>query len=129
MRMRSHVSRDGEQPTAGVLQRQVPGSCEPSEGTGEICAEGEDGMTTKATAVTPLAEEIARIVIAEMRESGPVQRRLFTLREACEYTGLSEDAIRFKAAAGQIPVTRIDRFLRFDRVELDRWIRENTRTE
>ena len=86
-------------------------------------------MSAKATAVTPLAEEIAAIVVSRLQENGTVQRRLFTLREACEYTGLSEDAIRHKVAAREIPVTRVDRYLRFDRMELDRWIRNHTTTD
>jgi excisionase family DNA binding protein len=86
-------------------------------------------VNAKPTALTPLAEEIARAVVAMLQDAGPVQRRLFTLREACEYTGLTDDAIRHKAAAGEIPVTRVDRYLRFDKLELDRWIRESTTRE
>jgi excisionase family DNA binding protein len=74
-------------------------------------------------------DQIAEAIAAKVNERQRLTKRLLTLEEACEYTGLTEDGIRCKVAAGKIPVTRIDRKLRFDRLKLDHLIEEKTRVE
>jgi excisionase family DNA binding protein len=76
-----------------------------------------------------LAQAIADLVATRLQESGPVKQRLLDSKEAAKYLGVSEHTLRHWTAAGDIPVTRIDAKLRFDVLELDRWIKENTKTE
>ena len=52
--------------------------------------------------------------------------RLMDLRELCTYLGITERQARNFVAKGKIPVTRIDARLRFDIVEIDKWIRRQT---
>lgn len=52
--------------------------------------------------------------------------RLRDLPWLVEYTGLSKDTIYELVKQNRIPVTRIDRRLRFDIVAIDRWITRNT---
>lgn len=80
-------------------------------------------------AANQFAQEIASLVAAKLSGSTGVNKRVFTLADASEYTGLSEDAIRHKVAAGKMPTVNIDRKLRFDRRDLDRWIDEHRKME
>ena len=52
--------------------------------------------------------------------------RLRDLPWLVEYTGLSKDTIYQLVKDNRIPVTRIDRRLRFDIVAIDKWIRRST---
>lgn len=52
--------------------------------------------------------------------------RLRDLPWLVEYTGLSKDTIYELVKQNRIPVTRIDRRLRFDIVAIDKWIRRHT---
>ena len=52
--------------------------------------------------------------------------RLRDLSWLVQYTGLSKDTIYKLVKEGRIPVTRIDRRLRFDIVEIDKWIKRHT---
>lgn len=57
------------------------------------------------------------------------ERQLGRLRDLSwlvEYTGLSKDTIYELVKQNRIPVTRIDRRLRFDIVAIDKWITRNT---
>ena len=60
--------------------------------------------------------------MSEERQHG----RLRDLSWLVEYTGLSKDTIYELVKQNRIPVTRIDRRLRFDIVAIDKWITRNT---
>jgi excisionase family DNA binding protein len=60
-------------------------------------------------------------------ESGQLGR-LRDLPWLVEYTGLSKDTIYELVKQNRIPVTRIDRRLRFDIVAIDKWIGRHTTT-
>lgn len=75
------------------------------------------------------ADEIATRVAEKLNALPRVAKRLFTMAEAAEYTGLTEDAIRRKVSQRKIPFVKIDRFSRFDKQDLDRWIEENRQYE
>jgi excisionase family DNA binding protein len=63
-------------------------------------------------------------------EERPSQRgrakRLFTVSEAAEYLGRSENAVKLLIHRGKLPVTRIDSKSQIDRQALDRLIDECT---
>ena len=52
--------------------------------------------------------------------------RLLDVPQLCDYLGLTERQVRHLVETGQIPVTRLDRRLRFDVVAIDRWIKKST---
>ena len=56
-------------------------------------------------------------------------KRLFTVPEAAEYLGRSENAIKILIHRGKLPVTRIDRKSQIDRRALDKLIDECTYLE
>lgn len=58
-------------------------------------------------------------------ESGQLGR-LRDLAWLASYTGLSKDTIYELVKQNRIPVTRIDRRLRFDIVAIDKWINRHT---
>ncbi len=53
-------------------------------------------------------------------------KRLFTISEAAEYLGRSENAVKLLIHRGKLPVTRIDRKSQIDRKALDKLIDECT---
>jgi hypothetical protein len=53
------------------------------------------------------------------RRNGPVPRRLLNLKDAAEYLGRSEWALRELIWKGRIPVVRIDRRIQLDLKDLD----------
>jgi excisionase family DNA binding protein len=61
-------------------------------------------------------------IVSDERQLG----RLRDLPWLIEYTGLSKDTIYKLVKEGRIPVTRIDRRLRFDIVAIDKWINRHT---
>jgi excisionase family DNA binding protein len=68
-------------------------------------------------------EAIATEVALRLESMGLAsQQRLMDVHDAARYLGMTANAIREKAAVGQLPCVRIDGKLRFDRRELDRWI-------
>ncbi len=70
-----------------------------------------------------LIEAIAEAVALKLQRMGlACQQRLMDVHDTARYLGMTENAIREKACAGDIPCVRIDVKLRFDRRELDRWI-------
>lgn len=78
-----------------------------------------------------LGQLIEEAVQRALRKAGPagVQKRLYTVNEASEYLGMTEEAIRAKVLANQIPRVSIDRKLRFDKLDLDRWIEQHRTAE
>lgn len=79
----------------------------------------------------PFSAIIEAAMLRALEKAGPlgVTRRLYRLSEAAEYLGMSEEALRAKVATGGIPHVHIDRYLRFDKVALDRWIEAHQRVE
>lgn len=75
-------------------------------------------------------DELATILAEKIVKKRPrPAKRLYSIADASEYLGMTESAIRNKVAAGQLPHVQIDRKLRFDRVDLDRWIEQHRRLE
>jgi excisionase family DNA binding protein len=75
-------------------------------------------------------DELATILAEKIVKKRPrPAKRLYSIGDASEYLGMTESAIRNKVAAGQLPHVQIDRKLRFDRVDLDRWIEEHRKLE
>jgi excisionase family DNA binding protein len=54
-----------------------------------------------------------------------LDRRLLSVREAAQYLGRSEIAVREMTWNGKLPHIRTDRRVMFDIRDLDRWIDEN----
>jgi len=73
---------------------------------------------------TPLAEEIAAIVVERLRERH-VEQRLFTTADAAKYLGCSDSQVKRFASAGRLRAIRMDSSLRFDRRDLDLLIDSN----
>jgi excisionase family DNA binding protein len=69
-----------------------------------------------------LIEAIAEAVAAKLERMAGAQQRLMDVHDTARYLGMTENAIREKVSAGDLPCIRIDGKLRFDRRELDRWI-------
>ena len=51
-----------------------------------------------------------------------ISRRLLTVREAAQYIGRTESAVRELVWNGKLPHIRTDRRVMFDIRDLDRWI-------
>jgi excisionase family DNA binding protein len=66
-----------------------------------------------------LADAIARRVVEIMADR---DTRLMTVKQAAEYLGLSQKAVRHKIAEGTIPAVREGSRVRLDRGDLDHWI-------
>jgi excisionase family DNA binding protein len=67
-------------------------------------------------------EAIADAVARRLERMAGMRQRLMDVHDAAKYLGMTENAIREKASAGELPYIRIDGRLRFDRREIDRWI-------
>jgi excisionase family DNA binding protein len=50
------------------------------------------------------------------------EKRLFTIKEASEYLGKSVKALYHMVERRQIPFVKIRKNLRFDKIDLDKWI-------
>jgi hypothetical protein len=68
-----------------------------------------------------LIEAIADAVARKLDFLRNTQRRLVEVEEATTYLGMSVNALRHKGGM-EIPVIRIDMQLRFDLLDLDRYI-------
>lgn len=68
-----------------------------------------------------LVEAIADAVAVKLERMYGQRQRLLTVMAAAEYLGLNQDQIRERAGR-EFPSVRIDRWLRFDRRDLDRYI-------
>ena len=67
-----------------------------------------------------LADAIANRVLARLQRSQDA--RLLSVREAAEYLGRTEKALRHMVANGTIPAVREGSRVHLDRADLDRWI-------
>ena len=54
-----------------------------------------------------------------------MEPRLLTITEASQYLSLHPKTIYFMARKGELPVVKVGRAVRFDRVALDRWIEKS----
>jgi excisionase family DNA binding protein len=52
--------------------------------------------------------------------------RLLYLKELCEWLGLTQRQVRNLIEKNAIPVTRIDGRVRFDRIEIEKWLARST---
>lgn len=74
-------------------------------------------------------EEIAARLERRIDQKGPQlvpPKRLFTVPEAAEYLGRSENAVKLLIHRGKLPVTRIDSKSQIDKKALDKLIDECT---
>ena len=56
----------------------------------------------------------------------PITRRLFTLREIAEYTGLSVHTLYTMVSQRRIPHVKAGRLVKFDLKEIDTWIERHS---
>ena len=54
------------------------------------------------------------------------EKRLLTIKEASEYLGKSVKALYHMVERRQIPFVKIRKNLRFDKIDLDKWIEKHT---
>jgi len=52
-----------------------------------------------------------------------MQSRLLTVEELSTYLNLHPQTVYFMARQGELPVLRVGRAVRFDKVEIDLWIK------
>ena len=52
-----------------------------------------------------------------------MQSRLLTAEEVSQYLNLHPQTVYFMARRGELPVVKVGRAVRFDKVELDLWIK------
>jgi excisionase family DNA binding protein len=76
--------------------------------------------STGNTGLDALADAIASRVVARLQQSQ--DSRLLSVREAAEYLGRTEKALRHMIANGIIPPVREGSRVQLDRSDLDRWI-------
>ena len=62
----------------------------------------------------------------QLKPQNPYAKRLFTVPEAAEYLGRSENAIKLLIHRGKLPVTKIDSKSQLDKQALDKLINECT---
>lgn len=78
----------------------------------------KDGPTSAGDA---MIEAIADAVALRLERMAGMRQRLLDIHQAAEYLGMSEHALRHKAGV-DVPCTRLDGKLRFDRRDLDCYI-------
>jgi len=61
-----------------------------------------------------------------MNWSDAPNKRLLDVKEASEYLGLAESTLYSMVSQRRIPFTKTGRLTKFDREQLDRWIRANS---
>ena len=61
-----------------------------------------------------LIEAIAEAVALKLERMNSTSQRLMEIEEAAKYLGMTAPALRQKAAAGEVPVVRIDNKIRFE---------------
>lgn len=69
-----------------------------------------------------MIEAMAEAVATRLERMAGCQQRLMEIEAAATYLGMTPAALRAKVSAGDIPRVKIDRVLRFDRRDLDRYI-------
>lgn len=61
-----------------------------------------------------------------MKESEPIKRRLFNIREVAAYTGLSVHTLYTMVSQRRIPYVKTGRLIKFDLKAIDTWIERNS---
>ncbi len=61
-----------------------------------------------------------------MRQGEPIRRRLFSIQEVSEYTGLSVHTLYTMVSQRRIPYVKVGRLTKFDVGLLDAWIKQHT---
>lgn len=56
----------------------------------------------------------------------PITRRLFTIHEIAEYTGLSVRTLHRMVSQRRIPFVKMGRLIKFDRRAMDAWIERHS---
>jgi len=55
-----------------------------------------------------------------------IDRRLLTIQETAQYTGLSVHTLYTMVSQRRIPYVKVGRLVKFDRTMLDQWIKQQT---
>ena len=79
----------------------------------------EQNMSTNA--LDPMADFIATRVV-ERVAALTMTRRVLTLEETVEYTGVGADGLKAAMATGELRRLDLDRRIRFDVIDIDRWL-------
>jgi len=58
-----------------------------------------------------------------------MERRLLSVRELSEYLGISINTVYSWASQRKLPYVKIGRLTKFDLIQIERWISENTKIE
>ena len=91
-------------------------------------------MVEPTSAITALTAQFAQQITALQNDTQPrrpatspgmLEPRLLTAKQAGEYIGRSEQALRHMIFQRDIPTVRKGRNVRIDRKDLDRWIENN----
>ena len=61
-----------------------------------------------------------------MRPPESIKRRLISIRETEEYTGIAVNTLYKMVSQRRIPHVKVGRLVKFDKTLLDEWIRQNT---
>ncbi len=61
-----------------------------------------------------------------MKQPDPIRRRLISIQEAAEYTGLSRHTLYTMVSQRRIPYVKVGRLTKFDLRLLDEWIANHT---
>ncbi|MDR4470333.1 MAG: helix-turn-helix domain-containing protein [Nitrospira sp.] len=61
-----------------------------------------------------------------MNTVSAIERRLLTVQEAADYTGLSVHTLYTMTSQRRIPYVKMGRLTKFDRDLLDKWIKQQT---
>ena len=73
------------------------------------------------SALDPMADFIATRVV-ERVAALTMSHRILTLEEAVEYTGVGADGLKTATATGELRRVDLDRRIRFDVIDIDRWL-------
>lgn len=80
-------------------------------------------MSTE-NALDPMADFIA-VRLVEQVVALTMARRVLTLEQAVEYTGVGMDGLKAAIAAGDLSRVDVDRRIRLDIIDIDHWIQKN----
>jgi excisionase family DNA binding protein len=61
-----------------------------------------------------------------MNRGSLIERRLLTIQEASQYTGLSVHTLYTMVSQRRIPYVKVGRLVKFDLQILDQWIKQQT---
>jgi len=61
-----------------------------------------------------------------MKSVSLIERRLVTIQEASQYTGLSTHTLYTMVSQRRIPHVKVGRLVKFDLEMLDKWIKQQT---